>query len=212
MSRTESFWDRMTENQEKDAKRFEVLQNWIIEKTVPYLEKNRILLDYACGNGMKTVELAHHVKKITGIDISRKAVELAGIKAAQSGAGNTEFFKADIFDSRLQPESLDTITAFNILHGVDDIQAVLRRIDTLLKPGGKFISATPCLNENSSFILNLQFFLFRLACFLKIIPITIRRFTFIELEKAVGKAGFKTLESDQNFSELSCLFIAAEKQ
>lgn len=212
MNRNETFWDRMTENQEKDAKRFEVLQNWIVEKTSPYLKKNRILLDYACGNGMKTVELAHHVKKITGIDISRKAVELAGIKAAQSGAINTEFFKADIFDSRLQPESFDTITAFNILHGVGDIQAVLQRIFSLLKPGGKFISATPCLNENSSTILNLQFYLFRLACFLKVIPITIRRFRFIELERAVSEAGYKILETDRNFSELSCLFIAAEKQ
>jgi 2-polyprenyl-3-methyl-5-hydroxy-6-metoxy-1,4-benzoquinol methylase len=53
--------------------------------------------------------------------------------------------QATIFDEKLQTGSFDVILCFYLLHLLEDTPRVMLRINDLMKPGGLFISATPCI-------------------------------------------------------------------
>ena len=57
-----------------------------------------------------------------------------------------------IRDSRygvpFEPQSLDGVCAYSLLHLVEDRRSTLRLIYDLLKPGGFFVSSTVCLGES----------------------------------------------------------------
>ncbi len=96
------------------------------------------------------------VKSVRAIDISTGMIEIAKAKAASAGVVNVEFEKADIFDEQFENSSFDVVLAFNVLHTVHDPKRVVQRTVGLLKPGGLFISVTPCLGGRKSILVSLQ--------------------------------------------------------
>jgi 2-polyprenyl-3-methyl-5-hydroxy-6-metoxy-1,4-benzoquinol methylase len=76
-------------------------------------------------------------------------IDIAERKAAESNLANVHFMKTTIFDDELKEESFDLILGLSILHLIKDPMQVVKRINQLLKPGGIFISATPCLGKKS---------------------------------------------------------------
>ena len=88
-------------------------------------------------------------------------IEIARRKADERGIKNIAFTKATIFDESLEKESFDVILSLSILHLVEDPTQAMDRINQLLKPGGVFISATPCLGEKAfvSILMNIPIFL-----------------------------------------------------
>lgn len=117
-----------------------------------YLEPENRVLDFACGTGAFSCLIASDVQKICAIDISSKMLEVAERKAAEREVRNIDFLHATIFDERLAAGSFDVVLAFNILHLLADTPQVIQRINTLLQPGGYFISDTPCLGEKKSLL------------------------------------------------------------
>jgi len=59
--------------------------------------KNKVVLDYGCGNGIHSVPLAKMgAKKVIGIDLSEKSLEIAREKIKKEGLeGKVEFQKMD---------------------------------------------------------------------------------------------------------------------
>lgn len=116
------------------------------EKTVSnalkYLNGDSRVLEFACGTGLTTVEIAPHVAFVRAIDISEKMVEKARAKLEALGLSNVELSRTDLFDPCLEEGSFDAVTAFNVLLYVEDRKAVLERIRSLLKPG-EFSSPPP---------------------------------------------------------------------
>lgn len=86
---------------------------------------SNIVLDYGCGTGTTSGEIANRVKEIHSIDISSKMIQIAKRKAVASKVENINFFQTDIFDKRYKKESFDVILAFNMLHTVADPQVFL---------------------------------------------------------------------------------------
>ena len=147
MDRSEKFWDKRAHEYDKDEKKHVQTYHKTIESTRRNLSISDVVLDYACGTGIITNEIADSVKEIYAIDISSKMIDVARRRAAERGIDNVHYTKATLFDKRYQGESLDVILAFNILHLLDDSQKVMQRISELLKPGGLFISAPGCLSS-----------------------------------------------------------------
>lgn len=139
--------------------------------TKKYLRKNDTVLDYGCARGAYTIALAGDVKEIRGIDISPKMIELAKIKSK-----DISFKKATIFDI---DEKYDVVLAFNLLHLLEDTEKVIKKIDEILKPGGRFISATACMKEN----VLLRIFGFFISIFG---IIYVRKFKISELKKLIS--------------------------
>ncbi|MFT5225853.1 MAG: ubiquinone biosynthesis O-methyltransferase [Polaribacter sp.] len=211
MNKSEEFWDKASKNYDKTEERFEYIHSKSRENTKKYLKGSNIVLDYGCGTGTTSCQFADHVKEIHAIDISSKMIEIAKEKAVVSKVENVNFVQADIFDKRYKEESFDAILAFNMLHTVPNPKNVMKRIHELLKPEGLFISATPCLRDKMSFLVNVQIQLVRILCKIGIIPIPIRRLKSSELDDLIKNEDFQTIETEELYKGASSYFIAAKK-
>lgn len=97
-------------------------------------------LDYACGNGLKTVEAAAAGARLAiGIDISETSVRNAQETASRAGmAGRTRFLQRDCEDTRLPSETFDAILCSGMLHHLD-LSRAFPELRRLLRPGGRVL-------------------------------------------------------------------------
>lgn len=143
-SNSEKSWDRIAMYFDWLEKKDEPINFKIIEKTKKLTKYSDTVLDFGCGSGTAACAIASSVKKIMGIDISSKMIELAKDKAKELKVRNIDFVQATIFDEKLKIGSFDVILCFYLFHLLEDTPKVMQRINDLLKPGGLIISATPC--------------------------------------------------------------------
>ena len=148
MNKSEQFWDRIADKYARQPVADRQAFDRMLEQTRRFLAADDTVLDYGCGTGSISIEIANDVKQIHAIDISSRMIAIATGKSRDIEVGNITFAHTDIFDDRYRKESFDAILAFHVLHLVEDTQKVLRRINELLKPGGVFISTTACLGEH----------------------------------------------------------------
>ena len=117
------------------------LSNNYVEDWIRDNSKDKIVLDYACGNGVNAIRAAKAGAKLAiGIDISRTSVQNATTDANTAGVSNNSFFlQADAENTKLPNESIDIVICCGMLHHLDLSYAFpeLRRI---LSPGGKLLA------------------------------------------------------------------------
>ena len=115
------------------------VQDWITRES-----KNKVFLDYACGNGDNVIHACKSGAKLAlGFDISSISIK-NGIKSAEKEnlKINKEhgvcFFQADAENTKLPDDCIDTVVCSGMLHHLDLSYAFpeLRRI---LKPNGKIL-------------------------------------------------------------------------
>ena len=115
------------------------------------------------------------------------------------------FSRATLFDENIQIASIDVITAFNILHYLEDKEIFMKRINALLKPNGIFISSTVYAKEKKTFL----FYFFTLVNKLNIMP-KINFYSLKELQNNIMKGNFTMLESF-DISAMPERFIVVKK-
>ena len=138
-------------------------------------------------------------------------IEAAKRKAVERKIENVDFAQAIIFDERYKRELFDVILVFNILHLLEDNQQVMQRITELLKPGGLFISTTPCLKEKLAFSNKFQLSFYLLLSKIGLIPLYIGRFKFSELEDLIANGNLQIIETENLYPRISSYFIVAKK-
>lgn len=211
MKRSEKFWDRVSTRFDRTEKRFEPLHIKMMEHTKHYLDRGNVVLDYGCATGTKTLELASHVNRIQGIDISSNMIKIATRRAAERSIENADFAQATIFDERYTSGSFDVILAFNILHLLDNIQQALQRMSDLLKPGGLLIATTPCLQEKMPLVYRLQFLFVRTLGKIGLFPVYVKSFTFSELENVITREDLHMVATEKLYHQFSVYFTVAKK-
>ena len=211
MIKAENIFDMKAKKYDKTEEiRFKQYTIKTLENTKKHLHATDIVLDYGCATGTKALELAGNVKKIYSIDISSKMIEAAKRKAVEHKIENVDFTQATIFDERYKKESFDVILAFNILHLLEDNQQAMQRITELLKPGGLFISTTPCLGEDMTLEMKLKFSLFLLLIKTGLF-MSIKRFKFSELEDLIVNGNLHIVETEKYYHQLSNYYIVVKK-
>lgn len=118
-----------------------------LERTRHYLKKTDAIVEFGCGTGTTALKLAPDVARIVGSDISPEMIAIARDKAVAEGTSNVEFRVTKPEDAPWSDASFDAALAFNLLHLIEQRQAALSSIHRVLKPGGLFISKTPCLSD-----------------------------------------------------------------
>ncbi len=156
MKKPEKFWNRMAKSYDREEEKDKPSYIEIIKRTRKHLKPTDILLDFGCGTGNASNDLSSNVMSIHGIDISENMINISKEKAIKQQNKNIEYSTTDIFDNSIQPNTYDVVIALYILHLVEDPSQVLNRINELLKPGGVFISVTPCMKERKAINLLLK--------------------------------------------------------
>jgi ubiquinone/menaquinone biosynthesis C-methylase UbiE len=128
-------YKRMRDNQ---AGLNEILEQPAILALLPDV-KGKTVLDLGCGAG----ELCRRISvmgagSVIGVDISENMLELAK-KDVPAGVN---FLKSAMEDLRFQPESCDLVVNSLAFHYVKDLQELLKKIHTWLKPSGTLLFST----------------------------------------------------------------------
>ena len=207
---SEKMWNQLAKNWDTPGISIGENDLKIIEMTKKYLNPSSVVLDYGCATGSIALEFASMAKEVHGIDISSSMIEIAKRKADERKIKNIGFARAAIFDESLETASFDVILSLSILHLVEDSAQVMDRVNQLLKPGGIFISATPCLGEKTflSILMNIPLFLLSRV---GVIP-SITFFSASSLTAVITNAGFQMIEQkDLSARPLRECFIVARK-
>lgn len=182
-------------------------------ETKKYLNANDVVLDFGCATGAKTLELAAGVKHILGLDFSAEMISEAMKKKNEINAANVSFLQGTIYDDELEKASFDKITAFSIIHLLEDSQKAIQRIHELLKPGGLFISETACFKEGMNFKTRFEFTAFRILRLLGMFPLHLNMFTTSDVKKLLIRNSFHIVKGEKLFfNGMTINFIIAEKQ
>lgn len=205
MNKSERYWDKTASKYDQIEMQDEQTYIDIIKRTKTYLKTNDIVLDYGCGTGLISNEIAEYVNTIHAIDISSTMIEIAEKKAKERSISNLNYAHSTIFDERYKKGSFDAILVFHVLHLLEDVHIALLRMNELLKPGGLLISATPCIGEKI-FLRNLLFFAGRVG----LVP-SIRSFKIRNLVDTIEEANFSIVESDCLKKSSQEYFIVARK-
>lgn len=205
MKKPETFWDKQADSYDKEEMKDSNVRFKILARTKKHLHKQDNVLDFGCATGILSKEIAADVHSITGIDTSFRMIDIAQEKAADLHITNITYFKSILFDSALRPASFDVVLAVYLLHLLNNLPAYLNRIHELLKPGGKFISVTPCMGRKS-FTGNVL----QLAGKIGLIPSQIL-FSLSELETHITNAGFTILSTECLAQRGQQQFIVAMK-
>jgi len=98
------------------------------------------VLDLGCGSGWLAIFLAREKFKVTGLDVSSQAINLAKMWAQQEQL-EIEFDSGDIAKMAYPAGSFDAVVANSIFeHLTSELaQVTLDRLKQLLKPGGVFV-------------------------------------------------------------------------
>lgn len=107
-------------------------KRWMLQH-IPADNPTRIL-DLACGTGDLTRALAdaHPDADVIGLDLTPEMLE----RARRLAPDRITFLEADMTDTRLESHTIDLVTGGYALRNAPDLEAALREINRLLRPGG----------------------------------------------------------------------------
>ena len=208
----EIFWDKQAVRFDKSQDKFESASREIISRTKDFLNPDDNVLDFGCATGAKTLELAGDIRHIRGLDISSEMISLAIKKLNAANLKNVSFSNGTIFKDDLEKASFDKILAYSIIQLLADSEKVIQRINELLKPGGFFISETPCFRERMNFRTRLKFTSYRFLKRLGVLPLQMNMLSASDVSQLISSQDFNILRNEKLFlNGMTISFIVAKK-
>lgn len=205
MAQAPQFWDKIAQKYAKQPIADEAAYQKKLAVTRDYLGPDMELLEIGCGTGSTAILHAPYVKHIRAIDFSANMIAIARGKAETEHIHNVTFEQAAIEDLESSEQSLDAVLGLSILHLLEDKEAAIARVYQLLKPGGIFITSTPCIGDTMGWFKLIA----PIGRFLGVFPF-VAVFTTQELETSLTHAGFE-LDYQWQPSKGKAVFIVANK-
>jgi 2-polyprenyl-6-hydroxyphenyl methylase/3-demethylubiquinone-9 3-methyltransferase len=115
-----------------------------INARAPLAGKN--VIDIGCGGGILAESMARKGAKVTGIDLSEKALKVADLHSLESGVQVRYQLVAAEDMAAQEAGQYDVVTCMEMLEHVPDPASIVHAAATLVKPGGKVFFST--LNRN----------------------------------------------------------------
>lgn len=102
----------------------------------------KTVLDVGCGGGILSESMARKGAQVTGIDLSRKALQVADLHGLESGVSITyEEIAVETLAAR-QPASFDVVTCMEMLEHVPAPESVISACAQLARPQGYVFFST----------------------------------------------------------------------
>ena len=203
------FWDGIARKYSADRIKDMDGYERTVERTRDMLSSSDTVLELGCGTGTTALRLAPSVSSIVANDVSSEMIAIAREKAIAQGCQNAEFAVAAAAAAAGEENAYDAVLAFNLLHLIADRPSAFATIARLLKPGGLFISKTPCLAEMNP-LIRAAVPVMRLIGKAPFVDF----FSAFEIEDEIARAGFTIIARQRHGSNRkdARIFIAARKQ
>ena len=208
-TRDARFWDRSSRKYAKSVISDPAGYERTLERTSAYLQPRHSVVELGCGTGTTALRLGKSVRHYLGTDISSGMIAIAREKLAAEPIPSLSFRTVTAEELADEEARFEAVLGFNYLHLVRKVPGTLRSIHALLKPGGLFISKTPCLGEVNPLI--------RLALLPAMRATGLAphasAFSASGLKRLIVDAGFEVLGSESHASkgEDHCRYIVARK-
>lgn len=180
------------------------LQRYRVSKVLDIFTPSHedVVLDLGCGWGTFTFALAGKVKKIIGLDFSKKSIDSCKNMLAETGYDNVELIRADASETGLPDSSIDVIICADLLEHLypDDSLRVYDECARLLRNGGRLVVWTPCRSHFLEVLKNNDILLSR----------DVSHMDYKSMEDItgeLGKRGFRILKSYYEASHIPVLNI-----
>lgn len=200
------FWDKIAQRYARTPIADQASYEQKLEFTREYFSPLSRVLEIGCGTGSTAILHAPYVEHYHAIDCSHEMLEIARQKVADGALDNLSFKQSSI-EALDSPEGeWDAVLAMSVLHLLDKRPRALRKIHSLLKPGGVLISSTICLGD-SPWRIRMLAPLFRLLPFMP-------RFSALKREALIAEIeanGFK-VEKTWCPGPNKAVFIVARRQ
>lgn len=116
--------------------KYEILLDWLNGR--PAMN----ILNAGCGSGEFSHLLAQAGHRVTGIDLDEKYVAMAKETAHALGLNHCEFSAVSI-ENYQAPGLFDAVMATDVIEHTPDDEATMRKLLSMLKPGGTVIITVP---------------------------------------------------------------------
>jgi 2-polyprenyl-6-hydroxyphenyl methylase / 3-demethylubiquinone-9 3-methyltransferase len=103
-------------------------------------------LDVGCGGGILSESMAARGARVTGIDLSEKALGVAKLHKLESGASVDYRLIAAEDQARATPAAFDVVTCMEMIEHVPDPASTVAACAALVRPGGTVVLST--INRN----------------------------------------------------------------
>jgi ubiquinone/menaquinone biosynthesis C-methylase UbiE len=200
------FWNRIAKGYASSPVADAAAYQHKLEVTRTYLTPASEVMEFGCGTGTTAVSHAPFARRITGYDVSENMLAIARARAAEAGATNVTFEKADIADLELPDAAFDVVMGHSILHLLrpKTRRSVLAKVYRVLKPGGVFVSSTVCIGDMRGGLLRI------LPPIMRVLPLMppVQTLTREGLRREITDAGF-TIAYDWKTDTQPVLFAVA---
>jgi 2-polyprenyl-6-hydroxyphenyl methylase/3-demethylubiquinone-9 3-methyltransferase len=109
--------------------------------------EGKSVLDVGCGGGILTEAMARDGAKVTGIDLSDKALGVARLHQIESGMGVAYRLTSAEALAIEAPASFDVVTCMELLEHVPDPASTVNACAALVRSGGQVVFST--INRNA---------------------------------------------------------------
>ena len=135
---SEKIWDSIAKSFDKTRRKpWQQCLDFIIE-----ISEESIVADIACGNGRHLIPCAKKCKKVIGLDISRKMLEIVKEKTIKENISNICLIHSTAEDIPLKDSTIDAVLYMAALHniyGKENRIKSLKEIKRILKKDSKAI-------------------------------------------------------------------------
>jgi 2-polyprenyl-6-hydroxyphenyl methylase/3-demethylubiquinone-9 3-methyltransferase len=136
------WWD--THGEMKSLHDINPLRLQYIDQHSPLMGKK--VIDIGCGGGILSESMDKKGAHVTGLDMSKQAIQVAKLHQHESGT-HVDYFVSTAEDfAAKHPGEFDVVTCLEMLEHVPDPSSIVRACAALVKPGGSVFFST--LNRN----------------------------------------------------------------
>lgn len=197
------FWDKAARKYAVSAIEDEAGFDRTLARTRAFIPAGARVLELGCGTGTAALRLADAAQSYLATDISAGMLAIAQEKlqaACENGFNAALAFRQATADTLAsEGAQYDVVLGFNYLHLAGSLPVVLGHIRSLLKPGGLFISKTPCVAEMNPLIR----MVIPIMRFMGKAPSVVTACSSASLAQQIAEAGFDILENERHGTKKS---------
>lgn len=112
---------------------------------LPFLKDQMTILDYGCGPGVVTCDIAERIPngKVIGVDLESSLIKTAKDEAKLRKLKNIAFQQTNVYDLENINESFDAVFSHALLEHLKDPSKAIKQFHQVLKPAGTLAVCSP---------------------------------------------------------------------